>query len=82
MRVSDGTRSAEYGYLADSRLVETITHETNSVAIASYSYDYNTANQRVKVAEVDGSYWICEHDALGQVKSGKKYWSDGTIVVG
>ena len=105
--VSDGTRSAEYGYLTDSPLVEAITfkqsgtnkmvtakaydklnrlksttHQTNSVTMSSYGYDYNQANQRVKVTEADGSYWIYLYDALGQVKSGKKYWSDGKIVAG
>ena len=31
---------------------------------------------------IDGSYWVYEYDALGQVKSGKRYWSDGTPVAG
>lgn len=30
----------------------------------------------------DGSFWIYEYDVLGQVKSGKKYWSDWTPVAG
>ena len=30
----------------------------------------------------DGSFWIYEYDALGQVKSGKRYWSDWTPVAG
>lgn len=68
-----------YDYL--SRLTS-ITHSTNNVALAEYVYEYNDANQRVRVDEVDGSYWIYEYDALGQVKSGKKYWSDGTPVGG
>jgi RHS repeat-associated protein len=32
--------------------------------------------------EADGSYWRYEYDSLGQVISGKKYWSDGTPVPG
>jgi hypothetical protein len=31
---------------------------------------------------IDGSYWVYEYDSLGQVESGKRYWSDGTPVAG
>ncbi len=34
------------------------------------------------VALADGSFWLYEYDKLGQVKSGKKYWSDWTPVAG
>ena len=30
----------------------------------------------------DGSYWVYEYDTLGQVKSGKRYWREGTPVAG
>jgi len=30
------------------------------------------------VALNDGSFWIYQYDALGQVTSGKKYFSDNT----
>jgi RHS repeat-associated protein len=30
----------------------------------------------------EGSYWIYPYDKLGQVISGKRYWSDGTPVAG
>jgi RHS repeat-associated protein len=30
----------------------------------------------------DGSFWFYEYDNLGQLRSGKKYWSDGTPVPG
>ncbi len=30
----------------------------------------------------DGSYWLYDYDSLGQVKSGKRYWSDQTTVAG
>jgi RHS repeat-associated protein len=45
-------------------------------------YLYNDANQRVRATDADGSHWVYEYDALGQVKGGKKYWSDGTPVAG
>ena len=31
-------------------------------------------------SQVNGSYWVYQYDALGQVTSGKKYWSDGSLV--
>ncbi len=68
-----------YDYL--NRL-KSITHSTNSVALAEYVYTSNDANQRVRVNEADGSYWAYEYDELGQVKSGKKYWNDNTPVAG
>jgi len=48
----------------------------------SYSYLYNDANQRVQVRQFDSSQWVYQYDKLGQVVSGKKYWSDGTPVAG
>ena len=48
----------------------------------SYAYQYNRANQRTRASLADGAYWVYQYDALGQVISGKKYWSDGTPVAG
>jgi RHS repeat-associated protein len=48
----------------------------------SYAYAYNDANQRTRVTHADGSYWLYEYDNLGQLISGKHYWSDGTPVAG
>jgi RHS repeat-associated protein len=48
----------------------------------SFAYTYNDANQRLRVTQQDGSYWVYDYDALGQVKSGKRYWSDNTPVAG
>jgi RHS repeat-associated protein len=47
-----------------------------------YDYTYNDAGQRMRVMHADGSYWIYQYDALGQVSSGRKYWSDSTPVAG
>jgi len=49
---------------------------------SAFDYSYNNANQRVRVNLADGSFWLYEYDTLGQVKSGKKYWSDWTPVAG
>jgi RHS repeat-associated protein len=48
----------------------------------SYAYPYNTANQRTGITNGDASFWAYGYDSLGQVTSGKKYWSDGTPVAG
>jgi RHS repeat-associated protein len=48
----------------------------------SYSYQYNNVNQRTEAVLGDGSHWNYGYDALGQVTSGKKYWSDWTPVGG
>jgi len=55
--------------------------------VASFNYNYNSANQRTR-ADIGGAsstnptYWAYQYDPLGQVISGKKYWSDGTPVAG
>ena len=36
----------------------------------------------MRATHADGSFWLYEYDALGQVKSGKRYWNDGTPVAG
>jgi RHS repeat-associated protein len=68
-----------YDYL--NRLTE-ISSVPSGDAPVSFAYDYNLANQRTVRREADGSYWRYEYDRLGQVRSGKKYWSDGTPAAG
>jgi RHS repeat-associated protein len=51
-------------------------------ALPSFTYQYNDANQRTRVALGDGSYWVYDYDSLGQVKAGKRYWNEGTPVAG
>ncbi len=48
----------------------------------SFAYQYNTANQRTRTTLADGSYWIYQYDTLGQVISGRRYWRDGSEVLG
>jgi RHS repeat-associated protein len=50
--------------------------------ISSHAYAYNSANQRSSVTNAENSRWVYQYDKLGQVTSGKKYWSDGTPVAG
>lgn len=64
--------------------LQNISHKTNtsSQPVLAYAYSYNDANQRTRVNLADGSFWIYEYDSLGQVKSGKRYWTDWTPVAG
>jgi YD repeat-containing protein len=50
--------------------------------VDSRGYAYNSANQRTGMTNLDGSYWVYTYDSLGQVTSGIKRWSDGTLVAG
>ena len=54
----------------------------SGVSPVSFSYTYNSANQRTGATQTDSSYWVYQYDSLGQVTSGKKYFSDGTPVPG
>ena len=54
----------------------------SSASPISFNYNYNAANQRMKDTLVDGSYWVYNYDALGQVTSGHKYFYDQTPVAG
>jgi RHS repeat-associated protein len=50
--------------------------------VVSFSYALNQANQRTTNTLADGGKWSYQYDELGQVTSGKKYFSDGTAVQG
>ena len=75
------TTTKQYDYL--NRLMSISSAGSGSAAspIAS-TYLYNDANQRVQVRQEDGTYWLYEYDKLGQLTSGKRYWSDNTPVAG
>jgi len=45
-------------------------------------YTFNSAGQRVRANLMDGSYWVYEYDALGQVRTGRRYWNNGDPVAG
>jgi YD repeat-containing protein len=59
-----------------------ISSAPSASSVVSFDYSYNNANQRTRVHLADGSFWVYEYDALGQMKSGKRYWSDWTAVAG
>ena len=60
----------------------TVTNLPSAGSSDVFNYVNNTADQRTSITNVDGSRWAYSYDALGQVTSGKKYWSDGTPVLG
>jgi YD repeat-containing protein len=75
------TTSKQYDSL--NRLTQIASITTGGTALAlSFNYNYNDANQRTRSSLADNSYWRYEYDSLGQVVSGRKYWSDGTPVAG
>ncbi len=51
-------------------------------AAVSFNYQLNSSNQRTAITHADSSRWVYAYDHLGQVVSGRKYWSDGTLVAG
>ncbi len=48
----------------------------------NFAYQYNLAGQRICVTNGDGSYWVYQYDALGQVTNGVKHWGNGAVVAG
>ncbi len=70
------------GYDFLNRLTNTTTLSAGLEPLDTHVYVYNTANQRTSVTNLDGSYWVYSYDTMGQVTSGKKYWSDGSTVAG
>ena len=62
--------------------LSTITSSAGVTNVASFAYQYNSANQRTQVTLADGSYWVYTYDSLGQVTSGSKYWPDASLVSG
>ena len=47
-----------------------------------FAYQYKLASGRTQVTQADGSAWAYGYDALRQVTSGAKHWSDGTAEAG
>lgn len=48
----------------------------------SFAYEHNDANQRTKAVRENQTEWRYGYDALGQVTSGAKHRSDGTVYPG
>ncbi len=74
------TTTKTYDYL--NRLTRIQSADGQAATVNSFDYQLNSANQRTRVTLADGSFWVYGYDALGQVKSAKRYWSDWTPVAG
>ncbi len=74
------TTTKQYDYL--NRLTSISSSGSQLAAPVSFSYSYNSANQRTRDTLADNSYWSYGYDSLGQVTSGKKYWADQTPAAG
>src|SRR5690625_222652 len=48
----------------------------------AYHYQYNAANQRIRVDWADDSYWSFDYDDLGQVASASRFWPGSIPVEG
>jgi len=75
------TTTKQYDYL--NRLTAISSSPSASGLMPSaFAYNYNAANQRTRNTFSDGSHWVYQYDALGQVTHGGRYWNDGTPVAG
>ena len=75
------TTTKQYDY--SNRLLSVVSSPSSSASLPiSHAYSYNDVNQRIRASLSDGSFWVYQLDSLGQVESGKKYWSDWTPVAG
>ena len=59
-----------------------IVSVAGGVTVSRHAYQYNSADQPTRRTLADNSYWVYSYDNLGQVTSGRRYWSDGTPVAG
>ncbi len=75
------TTTKQFDFLNRLLSISSWPSATNQLPV-SYGYVYNDANQRTRVTLNDGSFWVYQYDALGQVTSGKRYWLDNTPVAG
>ncbi|MGA2540510.1 MAG: RHS repeat-associated core domain-containing protein [Verrucomicrobiota bacterium] len=73
------TTSNTYDYL--NRLAA-ISSVSSGSSVVNYQYQYNSANQRTAVTDVDNTYWTYGYDSLGQVTNAVKKWPDNSVVAG
>lgn len=74
-----------YDYLNRLTSIQSQAYNSSGGKVGSAigaAYQYNSANQRKRADLPDGTFWLYQYDALGQVTSGRRYWADGTEVAG
>lgn len=62
--------------------LQTVTNTPAGGGATSYTYTYNNLNQRTRTTREDNSYWSYIYNDRGELTSGKKYWSDNSLVAG
>jgi RHS repeat-associated protein len=62
--------------------LQNITTTPAADTAQSYTYTINDLNQRTRVTREDGSYWSYVYNDRGELVTGKKYWSDNSVVWG
>lgn len=80
IRVTKLTTTGSYDNL--NRLTQIRNLDSGLGTLDSRSSDCNSANQRTKRTDADGSYWDYTYDTLGQLTSGSRKWPDGSAVAG
>ena len=68
--------------MTNQNTYDNVNRLTGKSSALNFNYHYNAASQRTRVTLGDGSYWLYGYDALGQLTSANKYFSDGTPVAG
>ena len=58
------------------------TSNTTGATTRTYTYEYNTKDQRTKLTLADGTYWEYTYDDKGQVVNGIKYDVNDTPISG
>jgi YD repeat-containing protein len=76
------TTTRAFDRLNRLQTIASVSGGAGSASPVGVGYLYNDANQRVRATDADGSHWVYEYDALGQVKGGRKFWADGRPVAG
>jgi RHS repeat-associated protein len=57
--------------------MRSIAHDSVLGPDEAYAYTYDAANQRTRLDLIDGSSWVYQYDAMGQVIGGKRYKDGG-----
>jgi YD repeat-containing protein len=76
-----GNTNISRAYDSFGRLQSVTTTPAGGTA-QSYAYTYNNLNQRTLVTREDGSYWSYVYNDRGELVTGKKYFSDNSLVWG
>jgi len=77
-----GRLATTKSYDSLDRLTAVSSLNSQPSTINSFTYGYNNTSLRTAITNEAGAYWAYQYDNLGQVKSGRRHWADGTPVAG